>query len=398
MDPNLETSTNSRPMVKGKQSVTGWFKANLFSGWFNSILTIVSATVIVLLLNSVFTWVFTQANWSVIAENFKLFFVGQYPLAQMWRPWLSLLILMLLIGLSYGAYRNGILRIVFYFFNALLTLVLFLPFVAWSSKAWLVGGILIAFLGMIVGHKFPKVKKFTLVGWLLLYPLFIFLMNGFGILPTVRTNAWGGLLLNIIIAGTAIVVSFPIGVLLALGRRSKLPVIKVFCVIFIETIRGVPLVAILAMAMLMFPLFLPAGFQVDNLIRIIIAVTIFNSAYVAENVRGGLQSISRSQYEAADALGLNAWKRTTFIILPQALRITVPSMVGQSISIFKDTTLVALVSVVDLLGIGRAVMANPAFLGTQKEIYIFVALIFWIFCYFMSLVSKRIEKSLKVTH
>ncbi|GAF64836.1 amino acid ABC transporter permease protein [Bacillus sp. TS-2] len=383
--------------LKNKPNFIQWLKLNLFNSWFNTLLTLLSLVVIVSVLTGVITWG-VGANWSVISANFKLLIIGQYPVAHLWRAWVSLLVLMFLLGLSYGLYRNNILKVVFYFIATLVALHVVLPFITIGSKGWLVGAITTLFIGMFMGRRFPSLKKFSIVGWLLLYPVVIFFLNGFGILPTVKTNAWGGFTLNIIIASSAIVFSFPLGVLLALGRASKLPVIRSVCIFYIELIRGVPLISLLIVAMLVIPLFLPAGITIDSILRVTIAVTLFNAAYIAENVRGGLQSIPKSQYEAADALGLNVWKRTAFIILPQALRVTVPSMVGQSISIFKDTTLVAIVGVVDLLGIGRAVMANPEFLGTQKEIYVFVAFVFWLFCYLMSITSKQIEKSLKTSH
>jgi general L-amino acid transport system permease protein len=193
-----------------------------------------------------------------------------------------------------------------------------------------------------------------------------------------------------------ILASFPIGVMLALGRRSELPIIKALSIIYIEMIRGVPLISILFMSQLMIPLFLPPSLRIGTVIRALIGMTLFSSAYTAENIRGGLASVPRGQYEASRALGLNNVLTTFFIILPQALRAVIPVMVGQFISLFKDTTLVIIVGLLDLLGIAKAVTGQREFLGLHIEVYFFAAIIFFVFCSTMSYVSKRIEKSLGV--
>ena len=190
--------------------------------------------------------------------------------------------------------------------------------------------------------------------------------------------------------------SFPIGVLLALGRQSKLPAVKGLSVLYIELIRGVPLITLLFMGQLMLPLFLPAGITIDRVLRAIVAMIMFAAAYMAENVRGGLQSIPKGQYEAADAIGLSGWQKMVFIILPQALRAVIPVLVGQFIGLFKDTTLVALLGLLDLLGIARGVLANPNYIGRQLEVFTFIGLIYWVFSYGMSYGSQRLEAVLGV--
>jgi general L-amino acid transport system permease protein len=216
-------------------------------------------------------------------------------------------------------------------------------------------------------------------------------------LPTVPTTAWGGLLITLLLAVGGIVLSFPIGVLLALGRRSSLPVVKVFSILFIEVIRGVPLVTILFMFSVILALFLPAESRIDRILRALMGTVVFSAAYMAENVRGGLQAIPPGQVEAAKAVGLNGFQITTLIVLPQALRLVIPSIVGQFIALFKDTTLVVIVGINDLLGIGNAVLKlNPEFFRLQMEVYVFIAIIFWIFSYFMSYASLQLEKSLGV--
>jgi general L-amino acid transport system permease protein len=216
-------------------------------------------------------------------------------------------------------------------------------------------------------------------------------------LPVVGTTAWGGLLVTMLLAVGGIVLSFPIGVLLALGRRSSLPVVKLFSILFIEVVRGVPLVTILFMFSVILALFLPAESRIDRLLRALMAMVVFSAAYTAENVRGGLQAIPEGQVEAAKALGLNNFQITTFIVLPQALRLVIPAIVGQFISLFKDTTLVVIVGINDLLGIGNAVLnLRPEFVRLQMEVYLFIAAIFWIFSYFMSYASLELEKALGV--
>lgn len=273
-----------------------------------------------------------------------------------------------------------------------------LPFISGSSRFWLVGALVSLGVGVGIGMIVPYLKKVVGYAWILCFILVLFFIQGFGILPEVRTNTWGGLMLTMMLATIAIVFSFPIGVLFALGRASKLPIVRTISVIYIEVIRGVPLITILFMAQIMVPLFLPGGVTVDNVVRAMVGLVIFNSAYIAENVRGGLQSVPNSQVEASHALGLSTFKTTVFIVLPQALRVTIPSMVGQSISILKDTTLVATVGLLDVLGIGRTVTSNPEFLGTQKEVFIFVALLFWVICFTMSVTSRKLERSLSVGH
>jgi len=236
--------------------------------------------------------------------------------------------------------------------------------------------------------------------WVSYFILFILLIRGLtppeGWFPIVPTNLWGGLVLTFVLTVTGIVLSFPLGLLLALGRRSNLPIIRWFSIAYIELIRGVPLVTILFMAQIMLPLFLPGNVQVDRVIRAIVGIVLFTAAYQAENVRGGLQAIPHGQYEAAYALGLNGFQTNLFIILPQALRNVIPVLVGQFIALYKDTSLVAVVGLLDLLGIAKAVLAQPAYVGTQREVYLFISAIYWLFSYVMAYLSQRLEKALGV--
>jgi len=244
-----------------------------------------------------------------------------------------------------------------------------------------------------------SLRQVVIAGWIIWMPLFIILIRGVtpegqGWMPTVTSNLWGGLLLTFLLTVVGIVFSFPLGVLLALGRRSELPIIRWFSVGYIELVRGVPLVTILFMAQLMLPLFLPADVTVDRVLRAMVGITLFSAAYLAENVRGGLQAIPKGQFEAAHALGLNGAQTMIFVILPQALRLVIPILVSQFIGLFKDTTLVSIVGLFDLLGIADTVLAQPEFLGLQREVYVFISLLYWVLSYAMSYVSQRLEVSL----
>jgi general L-amino acid transport system permease protein len=237
--------------------------------------------------------------------------------------------------------------------------------------------------------------------WILYFPLVLVLIGGItprgtGALPVVPTNLWGGLLLTFLLTVVGIVFSFPLGVLLALGRRSNLPVIRWVSVGYIELIRGVPLITILFMASTMVPLFLPGGTSIDRVLRAMVGMTLFSAAYLAENVRGGLQAIPRGQYEAAQAIGLNGALTMGLIIMPQALRLVIPVLVGQFISLFKDTTLVATIGLLDLLGIARSVLAQPQFISYQHEVLVFVTFVYWIISYIMAVLSRRLEVALGV--
>ncbi len=242
-------------------------------------------------------------------------------------------------------------------------------------------------------------KGFAVLAWRWLflfsvYPVFAFFMliGGVGGLSHVETHYWGGLFLTLVVAGTGMATALPIGVFLALGRRSEMPVIRIVCVSFIEFVRGVPLVSVLFMASVMFPLFLPAGMQFDKLLRALVGISFFYAAYMAEVLRGGLQAIPRGQYEAAQALGWSYWKMMWLIILPQTLRIVIPGLANNFLSLMKDTTLVAVIGLLDLLGIAKAAMADVQWLGFTKEAYVFAAVVFWAFCFGLSRYSIYLEK------
>lgn len=253
-------------------------------------------------------------------------------------------------------------------------------------------------IGFAIGQQVKKFSQSSLalsILWCLSLPIALWLIGGNLGLAAVDVDVWNGLVLTLLVAISGIVFSFPLGVLLALGRQSNLPIIKLFCIFYIELVRGLPLIGILFMAQVMLPLFLPAGLEIDRVLRAIAAFVFFSAAYLAENVRGGLQAIPKGQGEAARALGLNPVFTTILIVLPQALKASIPAIVGQFIGLFKDTSLVAIVGLVDLMGVARTVLSQPEFIGRYAEVYIFVAFIYWIFCFSLSQASQKLEKKLQ---
>lgn len=394
--PTVSKTAEALPPPTERYSVVRWLHKNLFSTWYNALLTIVMLALTALLVRGLLEWAFTQARWEVISANLRLFMVGQYPVTALWRIWACVALLAFLIGMSWGIWgrmqRGGAVA-----FGALPFILAIITSDEPSRVALVITGI-----AGIVGYGLSwrwgaVVQRVSIIGWILYFPILFVLVSGLdaadGVLPPVPTNLWGGLLLTLLLTVVGIVASFPLGVLLALGRQSKLPVINWLCVIYIELIRGVPFISVLFMAQLMLPLFLP-GITIDRVVRAMAGVIIFSAAYLAENVRGGLQSIPRGQHEAARALGLSPWQTTLLIILPQALRAVIPILVGQFIALFKDTSLVVIVGLLDLMGIARTVLAQPDFLGLQAEVYTFVAVVYGVFCYLMSAFSQRLEAHL----
>jgi len=282
------------------------------------------------------------ACWGFIAEKHRFILFGTYPYEQHWRPALACVILISMWAVS--AIR------------------LFWRW--WLVLLWLAG--------------------LSVIG--------ILMWGGVLGLPYVENERWGGLILSLLLGSFGIALAFPLSILLALGRRSELPVIQALCVGFIELVRGVPLISILFMASVMLPLFLPAGVSIDKLLRAQLALILFAAAYLAEVVRGGLQAIPKEQYEAADALGLTYWQRTATVILPQALRIAVPPLVNTIIGFFKDTSLVVIIGLFDLLQTIKVSLQDPAWSGRGVEAYLFAALVYFAFCFAMSLYSRSLER------
>lgn len=394
------TQTNSiLPPLTERSGILRWLHKNLFGSWFDTILTIVGVFIIYWAVTGFLTWAFTVAEWDVISTNIRLIMIGQYPLEQVGRLWVALGFLMFLAGnsLAIWARKSYLVTILLLAFPALLT---FLSF-GDEPRKWLIILTIVGVIGWGIGRSKPEaLGRIVIFGWVISLPIFILLTRGFtqedGIMPIVGTNLWGGLLLTFLLTVVGIIFSFPLGVLLALGRRSELPAIRYASVAYIELVRGIPLITILFMSQLILPLFLPPNVTIDRVLRAMVGITLFSAAYLAENVRGGLQAIPNGQFEAAHALGLSGAKTMVYIILPQALRLIIPILVGQFIAVFKDTALVAIVGLLDLVGIAKTILAQPNFLGLQREVYVFISLIYWVLSYGMSYLSQQLEVKLGV--
>lgn len=343
----------------------GWMRNNLFDTPLNSLLTLLIAYLLFVFLVPLLQWAFVDADWIgesrdacdsggacwvFVSVRLDQFLYGFYPESEYWR------------------------------INTLFVL-------------------LTALLGAMVYEKTPH-RSLIALFTLLAFPViaFVMLLGGSFGLPTVETHKWGGLTLTLVLALVGIVASLPIGIMLALGRRSDMPIVRSFCTIFIEMWRGVPLITILFMASVMLPLFAPEEINLDKLVRALIGITLFQSAYMAEVIRAGLQAIPKGQYEAADALGLSYWKKTGLIIMPQALKIVIPGIVNTFIALFKDTSLVLIIGLFDLLAIVQSALADPDWLGYSTEGYVFVAFVFWFFCFTMSRYSQYLERKLHTGH
>lgn len=398
-----------------------WVRENLFSTWYNALLTVLAIWFLWMVLSGLFQWAVADAVWSggaaacqqarqlaqaegrpwgacwtVIPENLKLLLTGTYPPGEVWRIWICVYVGAFLLGLSAGVWR-GLLRDAAIAIGAGALVLLLLPF-SWAERLWIAGILGALWVPMGVGWLArSSIPRWGLVGsWLALPGLVVWLIGGGGPLLRVESIHWGGLMLTFLLAFVGIVASFPLGVLLALGRQSALPVVRWFSILYIEIVRGVPLITLIFMASLMLPLFLPGNIRIDQAVRASCAFTLFTAAYIAENVRGGLQAIPRGQIEAAHALGLSSWLTTFFIVLPQALRAVIPANVGQFISLFKDTSLVFVAALLDLFNMGRSILANPQWLGTDREVLLFIAFVYWAFTYTMAHLSRKLERILGV--
>ena len=337
----------------------GWGKENLFSSKLNSLLTIIAFVFLWKTIPSLLSWTIFNASWALpstenicspdnhgacwtfIFEKFRVLIFGLYPKQYLWRPILAFVILLIVCGLT-------VFRVL-------------------------------------------RTKPLIILWAVLPLPLFLLINGGIG-LEVVDQSLWGGLMLSVGLAAIGILMSIPLGIILALGRRSDLVVVKTFCISTIESIRGVPLITILFMASVMLPIFLPEGVSFNNLLRVQIGIILFSSAYIAEVVRGGLQAIPPGQVEAASSLGLKRWKVTYLVVLPQALHHVIPSLIGRCVALFKDTSLVIIVGLLDFLGMIKASAQDPKWLGHDTEAYVFCALIYWIICFSMSQYGKSIER------
>jgi general L-amino acid transport system permease protein len=352
-----------------------WMRTNLFSSPLNALLTLLAVALLVLVIPPFIRWAFIDATWTFpkevadgvrnasrkdcapdgacwifIRARFGQFIFGFYPESERWRPILAFILTFVAV---FGMLRENI---PFKKANAIFLFAI-LPFLAF---------------------------------WLLLG-------DGY-LLEVVATRMWGGFMLTLVLAAVGIVLALPLGILLALGRRSDLPVLHLLSVVIIEFVRGVPLITVLFMANVMLPLFLPPGMTIDPLLRILVGFTIFTAAYLAEVVRGGLQAIGRGQYEGAASLGLGYWSMMRLIVLPQALRISIPAIVNTINGSFMDTTLVAVVGLYDFLNIVRTGSRDANWIGTDIDGFVFCAAVYWVICYGMSRYSVHLERKLDTGH
>ena len=323
-------------------------RKTLFSNLLNTVISLVIIFISYSVCFKSFHWLLFNANWSAIVSNFPLYVFGSFPPDEQWRP-----------------------------------------------ATWIIS-LLSLCIVTLFGPNWKWLRKNLFYAWISIIPLGLyFLYGGIGLTP-IMSRHWGGLTLTILLTGCSSLLSLPLGIVLALCRRSSLPLIRKISSIYIDTMRAVPLIAVLFFGQLLIPLFLPVGIEVDRVWRAIFSFTIFVSAYIAEDIRGGLQSIPDTQIEAAQSLGLNQYQIFRFILIPQALRIALPALTNQSIGLFQNTSLMAILGLVELLGIGRSILANPEFIGQYIEVYIWLACIYWLFCTIMALIAKHLERRMTI--
>ena len=348
-----------RPAPVKTEGIVAWIRINLFGDWITGLMTVVIGAILLATIPQLLSWALFRASWipdfdacrvegvgacwGVVAEKYRIILFGRYPFEEQWRPLIAT-------GLMLGLLIASCMR------------------AFW--KSWLV------------------------ILWVAVLAAFFLLMYGNTMgLTKVETDRWGGLPLTILLASLSMVMAFPIAMVVALGRRSTLPAISTFCTIYVELIRGVPLISVLFMASFMFPLFMPQGFSIDVLIRVLVGITLFAAAYMAEVIRGGLQAIPKGQLEAAATLGLSYWQTQVKIVLPQALAMVVPSIMNNFIGLFKDTSLVTIVSLYELTGaLSLALNSDANWRPFKIEGYLFIAMIYFIFCFSMSRYSIWVEK------
>ena len=344
------------PLERG---IVGWAKENLFNGVFNSILTVIILGFLVKVIPELIDWALFKAAffttgkechatdgacWSVVTQNIRFIIFGFLPPELQWRPLTSMILLFVLLFFTY--YRKFWCKQLVY--------------------AWFAGLVIITVL----------------------------MTGGFLGLERITTMEWGGLPLTLLLTLFGCTAAYPLGVVLALGRQSSMPFVKYLCIIYIELIRGVPLISLLFMATIIFPLFLPEGVTINKILRAQAAIIFFWAAYIAEVVRGGLQGMPKGQYEAADSMGLNYYLTMRLIILPQALKMVIPPTVGILVTAFKDTSLVVIIALYDILKTSQSVVSKPEWMGFSSEVYLFLAILYFIGCFSMSSFSRKLEKDL----
>ena len=397
----------------------GWMRKNLFSSWGNGITTVVLIVAVIWILSGFLDWAVFTANftasvgsecrgggacWALIREKYRYIFFGSFPYEQHWRPLFAVIAMLTMLVTSADRRMWNWRLLVIWGLGSFVTFLLMfgqihIPLSLFLTIAPVVGGI-----GMNLRKAIAEPVEMNAYRALAAIGLVGLALRIAGILPAwslaiapfsyVETSLWGGIPVTIILATYGLAFAFPYGVLLALGRRSNLPLIKGLCVGFIELIRGVPLISLLIMASVMLPLFLPSGTTIDKFLRAQVAVILFAGAYIAEVIRGGLQSLPKGQFEAADAMGLSYPQKTLLIILPQAIRVVIPPLINTFIGFFKDTSLVLIIGIFDFLNTANQALVDPNWAGFPGEVYLFAAFVYFIFCFSMSRYSKYLEVEL----
>ena len=321
-------------------------RKKLFSNLFNTIFSLVLLFIISSVCLNTIEWLIFNANWKVVTSNLPLYAFGSYPTDEQWRP-----------------------------------------------TTWIISLLSLSIV-TLCGPKWKWLRKNLLLAWISTIPIGLYLLyGGLGLSP-IMSRHWGGLTLTILLTLCSSLLSLPLGIVLALCRQSSLPLIQKLSSIYIDVMRAIPLIAVLFFGQLLIPLFLPVGIEIDRVWRAIFAFTLFVSAYVAEDIRGGLQSIPNTQTEAANSLGLNQYQIIKFVLIPQALRIALPALTNQSIGLFQNTSLMAILGLVELLGVGRSILANPEFIGQYIEVYIWLACVYWSVCTIMAILARYLEKKM----
>ncbi len=389
----MEATNNPPPPPARVPTWQLWAKENLFSNTTNSILTVLTGALVIWVISSLAIWAFTQARWGVIPANFRILMTGSFPTEQLWRTWLVLIIVCLSSGLHWGSLSRGEkLPVWTYVVGAIIALFALVTQMGHLSGILVPVAVIAVFAGYFIG-QIAIPSRIMNIAWVVIFfgAVLLFTVD-FGT-GGVQTKEWGGLLLTLMLSIVGIVASFPLGVALAIGRTSNYPIISAICTVFIEVVRGTPLVVVFFIAQLFVPLLL-GGANIDPVLRAMVGITIFSAAYLAENVRGGLQSVPAGQVEAARAVGLTGTQTLLLIVLPQALKAVLPALVGQFIGLFKDTSLVYIIGLKELAGISDSIRSNPDFIGTAQELYFTISVIYFIFSYAMSSGARNLEKKL----
>jgi general L-amino acid transport system permease protein len=397
----------------------GWARKNLFSSWGNGITTLVLLAAVVWFLQGFLTWaVFTAtftapdgqacrghgACWALIHEKYRFIFFGTFPYEQQWRPLLAIvaMLTMLLTSADRRMWNSRLIWI--WAIGSFVTFLLMFGVLSFPISLFLFVALAAGGIGLMMRGVVAEPMELNAYRALIAIGVVGLVLRIAGVMPAwaltiapfdyVETGLWGGLPVTLVLATYGLVFAFPYGILLALGRRSKLPLIKGLCVGFIELIRGVPLISLLIMASVMLPLFLPQGMSIDKFLRALVAIILFAGAYIAEIIRGGLQSLPKGQFEAADAMAFNYPQKTILIILPQALRVVIPPLINTFIGFFKGTSLVLIIGIFDFLNAANGALVDPKWAGFPAEVYLFAAFVYFCFCFSMSRYSKYLEVEL----